>query len=95
VPALVLVGGLAIHRAIATSLPVIYAISVAAVSSHLLTGQTIPLQVTTWFVAGGHTGTGCRTVPWGETFRASPAKGLWIGNGRGCCLHPSPNTRLI
>jgi uncharacterized membrane protein YfcA len=52
VPALVLVGGLAIHRAIATSLPVIYAISVAAVLSHLLTGQTVPLQVTTWFVAG-------------------------------------------
>lgn len=56
VPSLVLLGGLAIHRAIATSLPVIYAISLAAISSHLLGGQTVPLIVAAWFVAGGGVG---------------------------------------
>jgi uncharacterized membrane protein YfcA len=56
VPSLVLLGGLAIHRAIATSLPVIYVISVAAVSSHLLAGQTIPVIVAAWFVVGGAVG---------------------------------------
>ena len=56
VPSLVLLGGLAIHRAIATSLPVIYAISVAAISSHLFAGQTVPLIVAAWFVAGGGVG---------------------------------------
>ena len=56
VPSLVLFGGLPIHRAISTSLPVIYAISVAAISSHLLGGQTVPLIVAAWFVAGGGVG---------------------------------------
>ena len=56
VPALVLLGGLAIHRAIATSLPVIYTISVVAISSHLLGGQTVPIIVAAWFVAGGGAG---------------------------------------
>jgi uncharacterized membrane protein YfcA len=56
VPSLVLLGGVAIHRAIATSLPVIYAISVAAISSHLLAGQTVPMIVAAWFVAGGAVG---------------------------------------
>jgi len=56
VPSLVLLGGVAIHRAIATSLPVIYAISVAAISSHLLAGQTVPLTAAAWFVAGGAAG---------------------------------------
>ena len=56
VPSLVMLGGLAIHRAIATSLPVIYAISVVAISSHLLGGQTVPVLVAGWFVAGGGAG---------------------------------------
>jgi uncharacterized membrane protein YfcA len=56
VPSLVLLGGLEIHRAIATSLPVIYAISVAAISSHLLGGQTLPIVAAAWFVAGGALG---------------------------------------
>jgi uncharacterized membrane protein YfcA len=56
VPSLALLGGVAIHRAIATSLPVIYAISVAAISSHLLAGQTVPMIVAAWFVAGGAVG---------------------------------------
>ena len=56
VPSLVLLGGLAIHRAIATSLPVIYAISLAAISSHLPGGQTVPIIVAAWFVAGGGAG---------------------------------------
>jgi len=56
VPSLILLGGLTIHRAIATSLPVIYAISVAAISSHLLRGQTVPVLVAMWFVVGGGIG---------------------------------------
>ena len=56
VPSLVLLGGLPIHRAISTSLPVIYIISVAAISSHLLGGQTVPLLVAAWFVVGGGAG---------------------------------------
>ncbi len=56
VPSLVLLGGLAIHRAIATSLPVIYAISVAAISSHWIGGQTVPIVVAAQFVAGGGAG---------------------------------------
>ena len=56
VPSLVLLGGLAIHRAITTSLPVIYAISLAAIFSHLLGGQTVPIIVAAWFVAGGGVG---------------------------------------
>lgn len=56
VPSLVLLGGLTIHRAIATSLPVIYVISVVAILSHLLAGQTVPITVTTWFLAGGAAG---------------------------------------
>lgn len=56
VPSLVLLGGLAIHRAIATSLPVIFVISIGAISSHVLGGQTVPPGVTGWFIGGGGAG---------------------------------------
>jgi len=45
-------GLLASRRAITTSLPAIYAISVA-ISSHLLGGRTVPIIGAAWFVAGG------------------------------------------
>lgn len=56
VPSLVLLGGLEIHRAIATSLAVVFVISLSAISSHLLAGQTIPPLVAVPFVAGGIAG---------------------------------------
>lgn len=56
VPSLVLLGGLAIHRAIATSLPVICAISGAAIFAHFFAGQTVSIIVAAWFVAGGGVG---------------------------------------
>lgn len=55
-PALVLLGGVEIHRAIATSLPVIFAISISAIASHLLAGQTLPLILAALFIAGGCAG---------------------------------------
>jgi uncharacterized membrane protein YfcA len=56
VPSLVLLGGIEIHRAIATSLLVICAIGTAAIASHLSAGQSIPSMPTTLFIAGGASG---------------------------------------
>ena len=56
VPTLVLLAGVEIHRAIATSLPIIFAISLSAISSHFLAGQRVPLVATALFVAGGALG---------------------------------------
>lgn len=56
VPALITFSGMAIHRAVGTSLLVIMLVSLSGVSSHLLAGRIIPLEVTAWFVAGGGSG---------------------------------------
>jgi uncharacterized protein len=53
VPALVLFSGMAIHRAVGTSLLVITLISASGVASHLWAGREIPLDTTLLFVAGG------------------------------------------
>jgi uncharacterized membrane protein YfcA len=53
VPSLVILGGIDIHRAIATSLPVIFTISLSATSVHLLIGQRIPAPTTVLFISGG------------------------------------------
>ncbi len=53
VPALVLFSGMAIHRAIGTSLLVITLISASGVASHLWAGREIPLATTLYFVSGG------------------------------------------
>lgn len=53
VPALILFSGMAIHRAVGTSLLVITLVSVSGVASHLYARRTIPLEVTSWFIAGG------------------------------------------
>jgi uncharacterized protein len=53
VPSLVILGGIEIHRAIATSLPIIFIISLSATSAHLLAGQRIPAAATVLFVTGG------------------------------------------
>lgn len=56
VPVLVLFGGVEIHRAVATSLCVIALISIPATASHLLAGQTIPLDIAALFAIGAVVG---------------------------------------
>lgn len=53
VPALVLFTGMAIHRAVGTSLLVITLICAAGAASHLLAQRVIPLDTTLYFVGGG------------------------------------------
>ncbi len=53
VPALVLVSGMEVHRAIGTSLMVIALVSVSGVTSHLWTRGAIPWELSALFVAGG------------------------------------------
>ncbi len=56
VPALVFVTGMPIHRAVATSLLVIFLIACSGVTSHVLQGAVIPWQAGVLFVAGGLVG---------------------------------------
>ena len=56
VPALVLVTGLDIHRAVATSLLVIALVSASGVASYVAAGRPLPLSLTGLFVAGGLAG---------------------------------------
>lgn len=53
VPALVVFSGMAIHRAVGTSLMAISLISAAGVAAHLLAGRNIPFDITLCFVVGG------------------------------------------
>lgn len=53
VPALVLFSGMAIHRAVGTSLLVIALVSASGVASHVLAGREIPFDMTLLFVVGG------------------------------------------
>ena len=53
VPALVLYSGMAIHRAVGTSLLVITLVSASGVASHLLAGREIRVDMTLYFVVGG------------------------------------------
>ncbi len=55
-PSLVLLARLPIHRAIATTMPVVFIISLSAISSHLLAGQRVPPGPTLWFAAAGAAG---------------------------------------
>jgi uncharacterized membrane protein YfcA len=56
VPALVFFSGMAIHRAVATSLMVIALVSASGVAWRLLSGEDIALGMTALFVAGGVAG---------------------------------------
>jgi uncharacterized membrane protein YfcA len=56
VPALVLFSGMAIHRAVGTSLLVITLVSVSAIASHLIVGRSISVETTALFVVGGVAG---------------------------------------
>jgi uncharacterized membrane protein YfcA len=61
VPALVLIGGMAIHRAVATSLVVITLVSASGVTSYLAAGRPLALILTVLFVLGGIGGMGLGT----------------------------------
>lgn len=53
VPALVFFSSMPIHRAVATSLLVIFLVSAAGVTSHWVAGREIPWLLTSLFVLGG------------------------------------------
>lgn len=61
VPALVLVGGMEIHRAVATSLVVIALVSASGVTSYLAAGRPLALTLASLFVLGGIGGMGLGT----------------------------------
>lgn len=71
VPALVLFSGMAIHRAVGTSLLVITLISAAGVAAHLWAGRAIPLDTTLLFVTGGVLGMFAGI--WGSRYLSGPA----------------------
>jgi len=56
VPVLIYVTGMGIHRAVATSLLVIFLISVSGVTASLLHGQNFPMPLTLTFLLGGIAG---------------------------------------
>jgi uncharacterized membrane protein YfcA len=56
VPALVLFSGMEIHRAVGTSLLVIFLISVSGVTSYVVAGRELTLDTTLQFLAGGLVG---------------------------------------
>ncbi len=53
VPMLVLFGAMEMHRSVATAMPVVALIGMAAVAGHFLAGQRVPVAVTLLFAAGG------------------------------------------
>lgn len=56
VPALVLFSSMEIHRAVGTSLLVIFLISISGVTSYLVTGQELSWEITGAFLMGGFAG---------------------------------------
>jgi len=56
VPALLYVTGMSIHRAVATSLLVIFLISLSGVAAHVAHGQQFPMPITALFIGGGFAG---------------------------------------
>jgi hypothetical protein len=56
VPTLVLLSGMTVHRAVGTSLMVIFLVSLSGVGSYLLQGGYLSLPLTLWFILGGFLG---------------------------------------
>ncbi len=82
VPALVFVTGMAIHRAVATSLLVIFLIAISGVTAHLLHGAHFPPLLSALFVAGSFAGmlagSGLRTRLSASRLRQVFAAGMWL-----------------
>ncbi len=82
VPALLLVTGMDIRRAIATSLLVIFLISVSGVVAHVLHGQLFPMPLSALFLAGGFggmlAGSALRSRLGGQSLQRIFAIGMWL-----------------
>lgn len=78
VPALVLVGGLGMHHATATSLLVIALISFGGVLSHLSAGRPLSWEVTSAFVVGGALGMGL-AIPLARRLSATALRRIFAG----------------
>jgi len=81
VPALIFVTGIPIHRAITTSLLVIAVICASGVVSNSLSGESLPLRLTTLFICGGFLGmlpgTKLRARLSGPVLNRVFAAGMW------------------
>ncbi len=81
VPALLYVTGMSIHRAIATSLLVIFLISAAGVLASVLHGQQFPMPLSALFVGGGFIGmligNATRSKLNGSALRKTFAVAMW------------------
>ena len=82
VPALLYVTGTSIHRAVATSLMVIFLISLSGVGANLLQGQSFPMPVSLLFPAGGFAGMflggTVRSRLSGDALRKVFAAAMWV-----------------
>lgn len=82
VPALLYVTGTTIHRAVATSLLIIFLISLSGVAANLLRGQIFPMPVSVLFVLGGLSGmllgSRWRTRLSGASLGRVFAIGMWL-----------------
>lgn len=82
VPALLFVTGMSIHHAVATSLLVIFLISISGVVAHVLHGQHFPMPLSALFVAGGFAGmllgSALRGRLSGPALQRLFAVGMWI-----------------
>ena len=94
VPALVLVTGMGIHRAVATSLLVIALVSASGVASYLVAGRPLPLALTGLFVAGGVAGMELGHAGWPSPGRPRTAEALRLGDGRRGRLHRGQEPHL-
>lgn len=82
VPTLLLVTGMSIHRAVATSLLVIFLISLSGVAAHVVHGQLFPMPLSLLFIAGGFAGmllgNALRSRLSGRTLQKIFAGGMWL-----------------
>ena len=82
VPALIYVTAMSIHRAVATSLLVIFLISLSGVAAHVAHGQQFPMPITVLFVGGGFAGmfvgNALRTQLPAPLLQKVFAAGMWI-----------------
>ncbi|WP_009965286.1 sulfite exporter TauE/SafE family protein [Verrucomicrobium spinosum] len=82
VPVLLFVTGMSIHRAVATSLLVIFLISVSGVIAHMLHGQLFPMPLSLLFIGGGFAGmllgSTLRSRVHGNTLQRLFAAAMWL-----------------